>query len=133
MTVEHICLLLSILIAIIYLKWIVIIMLLPFQIINANRRKKKSKSKIIILMSIPYYIVDKYLCRKGYSYYVLYNVGLLPSNHLRKTIYRLIGANIGKDVEFHFRLELRDPVGLIVKRESIIGENALLDARGGNW
>lgn len=55
----------------------------------------------------------------------------MPSCHVRKWIYKGLGAHVGKNVVFHFRTELRSPWGLHIGNGTIIGDNALLDARCG--
>lgn len=60
---------------------------------------------------------------------MLYNISTIPSNHLRKWLYKGLGVEADKDVVFHFRTELRAPYNLKVGKGTIIGDNALLDAR----
>lgn len=62
---------------------------------------------------------------------MLYNIATIPSIHLRKWLYRGLGAHIAKYAVFHFRTEIRSPWSLVVGRGTIIGDNALLDARCG--
>ena len=44
-------------------------------------------------------------------------------------LYKGLGAQIGKNVIMHFRTEIRMPYKLKIGRGTIIGDNALLDAR----
>lgn len=69
--------------------------------------------------------------RGGWSRYMMFNVGLVPSLHFRKTIYKILGSKIDHDVVFHFKTEVRAPERLIIGGGTIIGDNAILDARGG--
>jgi acetyltransferase-like isoleucine patch superfamily enzyme len=69
--------------------------------------------------------------RGGWQRYMLLQISLIPSLHIRRWVYRCLGAHIGHDVVFHFKTELRDPKQLVVGKGTIIGDNALLDARGG--
>ena len=63
--------------------------------------------------------------------YVLFQIGMIPSVHLRTWLYRGLGAKMGKNVTIHFRTELRAPEKLTLGDGSIIGDNAILDARRG--
>ena len=53
----------------------------------------------------------------------------MPSLHLRKWLYQGLGVSVDKNVIFHFRTEIRAPYKLWIGKGSIIGDNALLDAR----
>lgn len=118
---------LSVLVGLIYAKWIALIVLLPFMAIDGHNRSRSTGLK---LLSAPYLIVNR-LTRGGWMRYALYQVGLLPSVGLRMWIYRCLGARIGKHAIVHFRTEIREPNHLTIGRGSIIGDNALLDARNG--
>ncbi len=50
---------------------------------------------------------------------------------LRRLLYKGLGSHIGKDVVLHFKTEIRAPHKLYIGKGSIIGDNALLDARCG--
>ncbi len=50
---------------------------------------------------------------------------------LRRLLYKGLGAHIGKDVVLHFKTEIRTPHKLHIGKGTIIGDNALLDARCG--
>lgn len=67
----------------------------------------------------------------GWQRYMLFQVGVVPSLHFRKWIYKCLGARIGNDVVFHFKTEVRAPERLVIGGGTIIGDNAILDARGG--
>lgn len=87
------------------------------------------KNKLIYrILAVPYYLIEK-IFRYGAGRFLLYNVSTLPSNHLRKYIYKALGAKIAPNVVFHFRTEIRFPFKLTIGKGSIIGDNALLDAR----
>jgi acetyltransferase-like isoleucine patch superfamily enzyme len=125
MTIEMI---LTILVLTIVLgKWIIITLLLPFQACYARYRKDKSKL-IWKLLSAPYALVER-VFNGGFQRYSILNIGIIPSNHVRKWLYGLLGASIDQKVVFHWRTEIRDPFKLTVGRGTIIGDNALLDAR----
>lgn len=117
------------------LKWILFAVLLPFQIIDIKRRlvKYKTGRRVwwLYLLSSPYLIWEKYVMRGGWSRYMLFKVSVVPSMHFRKLIYKLLGAKVAHDVVFHFKTELRAPELLVIGGGTIIGDNAILDARGG--
>lgn len=117
------------------IKWVLIAALFPFQIINVRRNKIKilrnRKVYWLYLLSAPYLIWERFIMHGGWQRYMLFQVGLIPSLHLRKWIYKCLGAQIEHDVRFHFKTEIRSPERLIVRGGAIIGDNAILDARGG--
>lgn len=125
MTIE---LILAILVLVIVLaKWIIIAALLPLQAFYAKYRRNKKKN-LWKLLAAPYSIIEK-IFKGGAQRYSVINIGTIPSNHLRKWLYCILGANIDKQVVFHWRTEIRDPFNLTVGKGTIIGDNALLDAR----
>ena len=62
---------------------------------------------------------------------MLFQVGLVPSRHIRRFVYKALGAEIGKNVVFHFRTEIRGIHRLKIGAGTIIGDNALLAAQRG--
>lgn len=56
-------------------------------------------------------------------------VGYVPIHVFRKSIYRLCGTRIGRNTSFHWRTRFIQPRGLCVGHNSIIGNDAVLDAR----
>ena len=116
-----------------YIKWIVILIILPFQMMYGYIRRRWSKDAIPFVYKIlgaPYYLWER-LFRDGWSRYMLYQVGMIPSCHLRRFFYKALGGRIGKNVVFHFRLEVRNLYKLQIGDGCIIGDNAILDARNG--
>lgn len=75
------------------------------------------------------------LCEKcfkgGLMRFYIYNISTIPSNKLRKLLYKMLGADIQPHVTIHFRTEIRSPKKLRLGRGTIIGDNAILDARSG--
>lgn len=69
--------------------------------------------------------------RNGWQRYMLFQVSMIPSLHIRKWIYRCLGAEIGENVVVHFQTEIRAPYNLKIGKGTIIGDNSLLDARRG--
>lgn len=55
----------------------------------------------------------------------------MPSVHLRRLLYKGLGAHVAPKAVFHFRTEIRAPWALHVGQGAIIGDNAILDARQG--
>lgn len=127
---QTVIIVLSILIAILYLKWVLIIVVFPFQVAFGHQQKKP-KSRLWRVLSWPYRQWNIRLFRNGWQRYMLYQVGLIPSHHIRRFVYKALGAEIGKNVVFHFRTEVRCPHRLKIGDGTIIGDNALLAARRG--
>ena len=125
---------LTILVSLLYLKWVLIIAVFPFQVVHGRVLKNWGKSKdvplIIKMIEKPYIYWEK-LFKKGWQRYMLFQVGLIPSHYMRKFIYKALGAEIGKHVVFHFRTEVRCPYRLKIGDGTIIGDNALLAAGRG--
>ena len=67
----------------------------------------------------------------GGARFVIFNISYIPSCHFRKLLYKGLGVKMGKNVTIHFRTELRAPEKLSLGDGSIIGDNAILDARRG--
>jgi len=128
-----IILLLCILVGLLYAKWIVIMIVFPFQVLYCQVRRRWQKDNMPLhckLLAAPYYLWEK-LFRNGWRRYMLFQVSLLPSCHLRRFVYKCLGAEVGRHAVFHFRTEIRAPYNLKVGAGTIIGDNAILDARNG--
>ena len=125
---------LTILVSLLYLKWVLIIVVFPFQVVHGQVLKKWGKSKdaplLIRTLDKPYIYWEK-LFKKGWQRYMLFQVGLVPSHHIRRFVYRALGAEIGKNVVFHFHTEVRGLYRLKIGDGTIIGDNALLAAGRG--
>ncbi len=125
---------LSILVAILYLKWVLIILVFPFQVIHGQILKKWGKAQNAPLayriFCKPYQYWEK-IFRKGWQRYMLFQISLVPSHHLRRFVYKALGAEIGKNVIFHFKTEIRGIHRLKIGAGTIIGDNALLAAQRG--
>lgn len=122
------------LVFLLYLKWILIILVFPFQVMHGQILRKWEKSQNAPLafrvLDKPYNYWEK-IFRKGWQRYMLFQVALVPSHHIRRFIYKALGAEIGKHVVFHFRTEIRGIHRLKIGSGTIIGDNTLLDARRG--
>ena len=125
-----ICKILLVLVLLLYLKWILIIFFFPFQALCGHLLRAKRSMACIAALCAPY-IALEWLLHWGWQRYMLFQVSTIPSCHLRKFIYKALGATIGPKAVFHFRTEIRYPHCLKVGRGTIIGDNALLDARRG--
>ena len=78
---------LSILVALLYLKWVLIILVFPFQVVHGQVLKRWGVSKdtpvVLKVLKQPYKYWEK-LFRKGWQRYMLYQIGLIPSRHVRR-------------------------------------------------
>ncbi|MFH0773223.1 MAG: DapH/DapD/GlmU-related protein [bacterium] len=61
---------------------------------------------------------------------VLHFVGHVPIHHLRRLCYRVAGMQIGEGTSLHTGLKLYNPAGIKIGKDTIIGEDAVLDGRG---
>ena len=131
---QAIVIVLGVLVSLIYLKWILISIIFPFQVVHGqiikrwgNRKGTPLKYK---LLKYPYKRWDE-LFHNGWTRYMLFQVGMIPSHHIRRFVYKALGAEIGKNVVFHFRTEIRGIHRLKIGAGTIIGDNALLAAQRG--
>lgn len=125
---------LTILVSLLYLKWVLIIVVFPFQVVHGRVLKKWGNSEdapLIIKALDKLYIYWEKIFKNGWQRYMLFQVGLVPSHHIRRFVYRVLGAEIGKNVVFHFRTEVRGLHRLKIGDGTIIGDNALLAAQRG--
>lgn len=58
-------------------------------------------------------------------------INKIPSRHLRKAFYQLLGAKIGRGTYLFRRVETLQPCGLVMGDHCSVGWFTLLDARGG--
>ena len=125
---------LAILVSLLYLKWVLIILVFPFQVIHRQILKKWGKEQnaplVYRIFCKPYQYWEK-IFRKGWQRYMLFQVGLIPFHYIRRFVYRALGAEVGKNVVFHFRTEIRGIHRLKIGAGTIIGDNALLAAQRG--
>lgn len=61
---------------------------------------------------------------------ILHFIGGIPIHHVRRLFYRLAGMRIGEGTSIHTGLRLYDPAGIEIGKDTVIGENAVLDGRG---
>ena len=138
---------LTLLVSLLYLKWVLIIVVFPFQVVHGQILKRKAPQppkggeSYGMRSRTPFrglggfldklYIYWEKIFKKGWQRYMLFQVGLVPSHHIRRFVYRALGAEIGKNVVFHFRTEVRGLYRLKIGDGTIIGDNALLAAGRG--
>lgn len=131
---ETAIIILAILVTLLYLKWMLIIVVFPFQVVHGQVLKRWGDGKDIPLrykiIKKPYRIWESFF-RNGWQRYMLFQVGSVPSRHIRRFVYKALGAEIGKNVVFHFRTEIRGIHRLKIGTGTIIGDNALLAAQRG--
>lgn len=133
---------LLILVLLLYVKWIVFFLALPMILLMQKLKLKQSKTKHEVL-SIPPKEVRRRslirrclsLCRRyflGYMRYANFQVGFIPSHHIRNFIYKHVWlVDMGKDSIIYFGAEIRGAEKLHIGKGCIIGDNAILDARCG--
>ncbi len=61
--------------------------------------------------------------------FIIHNIAEIPSHHIRKALYIGIGCHFDKNVIVYHGAEIRQPWDLYIGKGTIIGDNALLDAR----
>lgn len=110
------------------IKWIFVILYFPFACLRSFRYKRDNILTRILFA--PSWVVERML-RRGGVRFIIIQIGYIPSIHVRRFMYRCLGANIGKDAVIHYRTEIRAPYFLSIGKGSIIGDNAILDARTG--
>lgn len=118
---------LVILVAVLYVKWAIVILCLPIQMVHAAGTRLRPHWSARFLRA-PYILLRR-ASRGGIERFCVYTMSTVPSCWLRKFYYRLIGVRMGRNVVFHFRTEIRDPFNLAIGKGSIVGDNAILDAR----
>ncbi len=64
-----------------------------------------------------------------FEVFLLHLVGLVPSHYFRRFFYRLAGIKIGSGSTIHTGARFYDPRNIIIGKDSIIGEGAVLDGR----
>lgn len=111
-----------------YAKWLLLVIVFPFHVLRM--KSQMNGSRVLHFLSKPYGAVEQ-MFRGGYVRFELYHLSTFPSIHFRIFCYRLLGAKIAPKVVMHFKTELRQPEFLVIGEGTIIGDNALLDARNG--
>ncbi len=89
----------------------------------------RRKTLLSTIMTIPFMVIER-VCKSGAERYMLYQISFIPSVVLRYFLYKGLAVK-ANNVTFHFRTEIRAPWKLNIGNGTIIGDNALLDARNG--
>lgn len=110
-------------------KWIFTALYYPF-LVFAAIGTKVCNNKLACALQFPKKVVEHFL-RSGGGRFVIFQIATIPSLHIRKWLYKGLGVKMGKNVTIHFRTELRCPERLSLGDGTIIGDNAILDARRG--
>ena len=121
---------LAFLVLLLYIKWIFIILYYPILSIAAYGNSISKNKRLAYWLQFPKKVIE-YFFRSGGQRFVLFHIGTIPSLHIRKILYKGLGVKMKKDVTIHFRTEIRCPERLCIGQGSIIGDNAILDARRG--
>lgn len=100
-------------------------------LLSHNGKRSGVRYSLLKVLCAPYNKIENNVFRGGILRFLIYQIGTIPSCHLRRTLYKGLCANIGRNVIFHFRTELRAPEKLQIGDGSIVGDNAILDARSG--
>lgn len=139
-------LLFAVLVILIFFKWILFILFMPFLRIYLNMYNRKSDIREKFeeenrnqmgLSEMPSVkkrtlkgIVSEYI--NAYLRYMDFQIGRLPSHRLRIWLYRnFFGAKLGKNVVLYYGTEIRGHHKLKIGKGSIVGDRAILDARRG--
>ena len=124
------------LLCILYLKWILFaFMSFPIRLFY-KKLSRRNVQKTSERNNNPKYdciikrIVLRYL--SGYIRWMDYEVARIPSHAIRYFVYRnIFCVRMAKKVTIYHGAEIRSPYRLEIGRGSIVGDNAILDARNG--
>lgn len=90
------------------------------------------KERLWALVEEYRYFRKLYLMVQGFIFLTILITGRIPSHTIRKLAYRYIyGVGLKKGVVIYGGVEIRNPRGLQIGENSIIGHGAILDARKG--
>ncbi len=64
-----------------------------------------------------------------FNVFILHIVSYVPSHHVRRLFYRLSGMKIGKSSTLHMGIRMYNPQNISIGRDTIIGEDTVLDGR----
>lgn len=64
-----------------------------------------------------------------FAVFLLNLVGYIPFHHIRRFFYRLAGVTIGQGSTIHMGTRFYDPRNITIGKDTIIGEDAVLDGR----
>lgn len=126
----------------IWFKWVVFLILaIPLKFCLILRRKFEMRQSVDVkdpevqnakptkLRSL-FHRILQYI--SGYLRYMDFQIGLIPSHHIRKFMYKYFwGVDMQKDVVIYYGAEIRSHYQLHIGKGTIIGDRAILDARAG--
>lgn len=137
----NVVILLSILVALLYVKWIVFVIMLPMiRLVCMVQKKHLRQIGPIDSQNIerPNITIKEGLLGRmkryllGYMRYADFQVGLIPSHRIRNFLYRKVWlVDLSEKAIIYWGAEIRSSVQLHIGEGSIIGDNAILDARRG--
>ena len=119
---------LSLLVAALYAKAIFVALYYPLMVLSALG--ERCSGMLRLFLRAPLAACER-LLRDGGARFVIYHIGRIPSVHLRRMLYRGMGVKIGARAVVYFRAEIRCPQRLVIGKGTIVGDNAILDARRG--
>lgn len=64
-----------------------------------------------------------------FEIFLLHVFGYIPIHHVRRFFYRVAGVKIGKGSTIHMGTKFYDPKNIVVGKDTIVGEGAVLDGR----
>lgn len=101
-------------------------------------RKKKAKAEPVSRDSEPKqsakpnFFSDLKRIVSSFPSYYLYRVSMTPSHRIRNFIYRHVcGMHLAENAVVYYGAEVRQPSNIWIGKNSIIGDNAILDGRNG--
>lgn len=109
-------------------KWLVIILAFPWIALLFHFKRKGGALRKV--WAYPGIVLEK-VTNEGVSRLIIINLGTIPSLSFRLVLYRLLGLQAEKHVVIHHRTEIWAPYYLQIGQGTIIGDNAMLDARRG--
>ena len=90
----------------------------------------KTRNSLILIFAMPGYCVHR-ITRGGGERLIDYTISQIPSHHIRKLLYKGLGAKLDKNVVVYHNAEIRAPFMLKIGEGTIIGDHAILDSRSG--
>lgn len=91
--------------------------------------KDKTGNTLTINQIIKKIIVRANAVISEFSLMFLHIVGIIPSHHFRRLVYRAAGMKIGRGSTIHMAAKFFDPVNIQIGKDTIIGEGVVLDGR----
>lgn len=64
-----------------------------------------------------------------FEIYLLHLVGYIPSHHIRRAFYRVVGVKIGRGSTIHMDTRFYYPGNIKIGKDTVVGEGVVLDGR----